>query len=397
MLGRPDKITITWNKGLDQLQTGPFDHWMFREPQNAILEIGPHSVAHMLDLVGPIDLACVHASNALTLPGGKPFYRRWHIEAGQSQPNATLEFSFASGFTEHSIHVRGSLASATVDFERNTYILHRHSKYGLEFDSYAMTVSQSKILKAQARHTFRDIVIAKLMRRAGSPYGQSITNSIRSFYGRLSDNSFGDSNLSSSLDARLSPEFGRDVVQACLEIGRKGGMEPRGRTFLAKTAGSMPSQVVPVTATPPEILVLGATGFIGQELTRQLIARDALVRVLVRNPGRVPRELQCGKVQVIVGDLSCDTDIRKALEGIRVVYHLARPHVTTWHEYAEHEVETTRRIAKACQSAKVERLIYTGTIDSYYAGAKAGVITEKTPLDPYIHMRNYYAQAKAPF
>ena len=43
----------------------------------------------------------------------------------------------------------------------------------------------------------------------------------------------------------------------------------------------------------------------------------------------------------------------------------------------------------------VKRLIYTGTIDSYYAGAKAGTITEQTPLDPNIARRNYYARAKS--
>ena len=37
-----------------------------------------------------------------------------------------------------------------------------------------------------------------------------------------------------------------------------------------------------------------------------------------------------------------------------------------------------------------------GTIDSYYAGAKAGTITETTLLDPYIAWRNLYARAKEP-
>ena len=53
-LGRPDEVTITWNKGLGQLVSGPFDLWMLREPGNIILEVGSHSVAHMLDLMGPI-------------------------------------------------------------------------------------------------------------------------------------------------------------------------------------------------------------------------------------------------------------------------------------------------------------------------------------------------------
>ena len=39
-LGRPDEITITWNKGLGQLQSGPFNLWMLREPGNILLEVG---------------------------------------------------------------------------------------------------------------------------------------------------------------------------------------------------------------------------------------------------------------------------------------------------------------------------------------------------------------------
>ena len=84
-----------------------------------------------------------------------------------------------------------------------------------------------------------------------------------------------------------------------------------------------------------------------------------------------------------------------ALSGVRVVYHLARPHVTAWEDYVEHEIEATRRVGEACLAASVKRLIYTGTIDSYYAGVKAGIITEATPLDPHIRWRNYYARAKA--
>ena len=81
--------------------------------------------------------------------------------------------------------------------------------------------------------------------------------------------------------------------------------------------------------------------------------------------------------------------------GSDCVYHLARPNVKTWEEWTEHEIEATRRVAEACLAAKVGRLIYTGTIDSYYAGARAGTITEETPLDPHIDWRNYYARAKA--
>ena len=109
----------------------------------------------------------------------------------------------------------------------------------------------------------------------------------------------------------------------------------------------------PASTAPPEILVLGATGFIGQELARQLLERGHPVRILVRNPGRLPAELKAPRVDVVVGDLSRERWARTALEGIRCVYHLARPNVKTWEEWTEHEIEATRRVAEACLTAKV--------------------------------------------
>jgi nucleoside-diphosphate-sugar epimerase/predicted dehydrogenase len=378
-LGRPDRITITWHKGLDQLQAGPFDLWMLREPSNIMLEIGAHSLAQALDLVGPSEIMSVHATNPLDLPTGARFFRRWHIETGPGPTAVALDFSFAPGFSEHAIRVRGSLASATVDFERNIYLLHRHTKFAHDFDRYCMSANEAGVLQAQARRTLGRVILSKLRHSAGNPYGQSITRALQAFY----------TDLTTSIDPRLLPELGRDVVRAHSEIRQK--LEPAP---LRATGGPIALGVAKRSAAP-QILLLGATGFIGQELTRQLIAQGHAVRALVRNPSRLPGDIRGQLADVVVGDLSKDADIAMALAGIRYVYHLARPAVKTWEEFAEHEVEATRRVAQACLAAKVKRLIYTGTIDSYYAGAVGKTITEDTPLDPYIRWRNYYAQSKA--
>ena len=391
-LGRPDEVTITWNKGLGQLQSGPFNLWMLQEPQNILLEVGPHSVAHMLDLVGPIEILAVRATNPLDLPDGKRFFRRWRVEAGPGSVGVTLNFSFAAGFSEHSIHVRGSLAAATVDFERNTYLLHRHTPSGLDFDRYHMTASNAKALKSQAKRTLGKTLYSKIRPIGGGPYGQSIARAVRSFYASSRE----------SLDVRLGAELGRDVVRLCTMIGRQRvdiHAAPTASTGNGTMAHANGASSASVAATAhrgrPEILILGATGFIGQELARQLLDRNQSIRVLVRNPGRLPSDLNAAQVDVVVGDLSRESDLARALEGIRCVYHLARPNVKTWPEWFEHEVEATRRVARAALAAKVGRFIYTGTIDSYYAGAKAGIITEETPLDPHLGRRNYYARAKA--
>ena len=83
------------------------------------------------------------------------------------------------------------------------------------------------------------------------------------------------------------------------------------------------------------------------------------------------------------------------MSGIDFVFHLARAHVQTWDDYLRHDVEPTRLIADACLEAGVKRLIYTGTITSYYTGSDAGTITEQTPLDQAIVRRDYYSRAKA--
>ena len=386
-IGRLDEVTITWNKGLGQLQSGPFDLWMLRDPGNIMLEVGSHSVAHMLDLVGPVEILAVQATNALDLPGGARFFRRWRVQAGPSSIGVTLSLSFTPGFSEHTIHVRGSLAAATADFERNSYLVHRHTPAGLDFDRYHMSVADAKALKKQARGTLGQVIYSKLRPSGASPYGQSIARALQSFYVGTGE----------SLDARLSPQLGRDVVRTCLEIGRRarGGQAKERVPSANLEAPRANGTAVSGKRSSPEILVLGATGFIGTELARQLLDRGHSIRVLVRNPGRLSPDLKDARVDVVVGDLSQQAGLAPALEGIRSVYHLARPNVKTWEEFVEHEIDATRGVAEACLAAKVKRLFYTGTIDSYYAGAKAGTITEETPLDPHIDWRNYYGRAKA--
>ena len=382
-LGQPDHVTMTWNRGLDQLQSGPFNLWMLRNPRNIVLEIGPHCLASMLDLVGPLEITGVRTSNPVTLPGGQEFYRRWSVEAGIGPVAVTLNLSFSPGFTEQIIHVRGSLASATVDFERNTYLLHQHTRYGLDFDRYRMISREAASLGSQARRSLREYGLSKLkLSTKVNPYGLSITRALQSFY----------AGLGKTLDYRLSPEFGRDVTGLCIAIGQKGvGEQPASRVIrrlhpLTAGSGSVASA---------EILILGATGFIGQELARQLLAAGHRIRVLVRNPGRLPEDLQGSSVDILTGDLTRTDDLLRAIDGCRVVYHLARANVKTWNEFIEQDIEVTRHVAEACLSSRIQRLIYTGTIDSYYAGARAGIITETTPLDPHMAWRNLYARAKA--
>jgi nucleoside-diphosphate-sugar epimerase len=117
-------------------------------------------------------------------------------------------------------------------------------------------------------------------------------------------------------------------------------------------------------------------------------------RLLVRNAGNLPKHLLVSDVDCQVGDMKSREDLLRAMEGVDCVFHLARANVKSWAGYQEYEIGVTRQVAECALESGVKRLVYTGTIASYYQGARAGTITEDTPLDPRIARGNLYARAK---
>src|SRR5262249_44246835 len=143
------------------------------------------------------------------------------------------------------------------------------------------------------------------------------------------------------------------------------------------------------------VLVLGGTGFIGLELIRQLLAAGYCVRAMVRGSEARLEELHSNHLEIVRGDVRREANLKAAMQGIEFVYHLAHGESKTWNDNVRNEVKPAGLVGDACLAAGVKRLIYTSTIASYYTGAKAGTITEQTPLDRNMHRRNYYARAKA--
>jgi uncharacterized protein YbjT (DUF2867 family) len=67
-------------------------------------------------------------------------------------------------------------------------------------------------------------------------------------------------------------------------------------------------------------LITGATGTIGRELVRRLVASGHPVRALTRDPGRLPD--QAG-VDVVRGDLGDEDSLVKAADGVSAVFLLS--------------------------------------------------------------------------
>jgi nucleoside-diphosphate-sugar epimerase len=352
---------------------------MLRAPGNVILEIGPHLLSALLNLVGTPDSISAAADRRLDLPGGAYVFRRWRIHTTVGRTSVDININLGPGFSQKNICVHGLNGSATADFEANTCTVDRRTPLSMDLDRYRRSRLLARQLRSQARATLTDYILSRLkLRRRGNPYQSSILDSVASFYAGL--------RREQVLDDRIDGRMGRNVIEWCRKVIQAADIKAQ--------AVPKPRKRSTLTAAPT-VLVLGGTGFIGRELIRQLLAAGYCVRAMVRGSGAVLEELDNNHLEIVRGDMRQEDDLKSAMQGIEFVYHLATADAKTWDDALRYEVEPTRQVGELCLAAGVKRLIYTGTIASYYAGAKAGTITEETPLDRNIERRIYYARAKA--
>ncbi len=133
------------------------------------------------------------------------------------------------------------------------------------------------------------------------------------------------------------------------------------------------------------ILVTGATGFVGNNVTRMLVERGRKVRLLIRGTSN-RRPLEGLDVQTVEGDV-CDADsVRRACQGVTGVIHAAG-YVQLGRFYMDlHRrvnVDGTRNVARAAREVGA-RMIHVSSSDALGGQAMDTVIDEETPLAPLV-------------
>src|SRR5215467_15060365 len=114
----------------------------------------------------------------------------------------------------------------------------------------------------------------------------------------------------------------------------------------------------------PKILVTGAAGFLGSHLTRQLVARGADVRVLLR-PSSSNRAIADLPLEYVTGDLRDTASLDRALAGVERVFHVAADY-RLWSKRAQDiydsNVGGTKNLLQAAKRASVDQFVYTSTV-----------------------------------
>lgn len=129
-----------------------------------------------------------------------------------------------------------------------------------------------------------------------------------------------------------------------------------------------------VQSKPYNILVTGATGFIGSRLLSSLIKKGYSVKALSRNQRKNDNNLEYVKA-----DLFDQTQLEHALDGIEVAYYLVHSmegNNNQWKEFASRERIQAQNFLRAATKAGVKRVIYLG-----------GLVNEDLDLSPHMKSR----------
>jgi dihydroflavonol-4-reductase len=143
--------------------------------------------------------------------------------------------------------------------------------------------------------------------------------------------------------------------------------------------------------------VTGGTGFIGRRVVERLRSRGDEVAALVRDPARATALLDTG-AQLVEGDLTDDDAIRRGVEGCDSVFHIAavykvgipkRERPPMW----DANVEGTRRVLDAAESAGASRIVYVST-GNVFGDTKGKVVDETYERDLGAGWLSYYDETK---
>ena len=143
-------------------------------------------------------------------------------------------------------------------------------------------------------------------------------------------------------------------------------------------------------------LVTGASGLLGSHIVEQLVSAGQAVRALVRT-GSDTRLLDEWKVDKALGDVTDLESIRRAMSGVRTVYHVAAQvgDWGPWERFVAVTIDGTGNMLTAARQAGVGRFLHVSSISAYgHPDGEGLVLDESAPLGVGLHKWSYYSRAK---
>ncbi|WP_195964492.1 NAD-dependent epimerase/dehydratase family protein [Clostridium cuniculi] len=142
-----------------------------------------------------------------------------------------------------------------------------------------------------------------------------------------------------------------------------------------------------------KILITGAGGWLGSELTERLLEEGNYIRAFVLFSSKKLDELKIkynDLLEIVQGDICSMESVNEALNGIEQVYHLAaKVHSLPKNKKEEEQffkinTEASEQLFELCLEHKVKRVIFYSSVSVYGESEEfIDVNSPKNPVTPY--------------
>jgi len=132
-----------------------------------------------------------------------------------------------------------------------------------------------------------------------------------------------------------------------------------------------------------KVLITGATGFIGNHVTRLCLEKGDAVRVMVM-PGEDRSPLHGMAVEIVEGQLQDPDSLVRAVQGVEQLYHLAALFKIWTKDPNLHykvNVDGARAMMNAAMGAGVEKIVFTSSVAAIGIVGNGGWANEETPFN----------------
>lgn len=144
-----------------------------------------------------------------------------------------------------------------------------------------------------------------------------------------------------------------------------------------------------------KVFVTGATGFVGSHVARELAARGADLRLLVRRTSNLAN-LEGLAGRTVIGDLLEPESLRAAVRGCDAVMHVAADYrlwVRDPDAMYKANVEGTRALLRIAREEGVRRCVYTSSVATMGFRSDGTIVDETTPVS-LADMVGHYKRSK---
>lgn len=379
-LGRPRYVNYLYEAPLRQLSARQFGHWMFRQPQNILLEQAVHPLSQIVDLAGRVLEVESLAEAPIEISPGVGLHNACQVSMRCEHMPAYLHFNVGAAFTVCRMMVVCDDGVAVADVFANQFHTLERGAYMEPIDGWLSARKTARSIVNAGFAVLRDYSLSMIkLKPRSDAFFLGMKGSISAFHGALG----------AQRKPRIDIDFGAHLVHVCERIAG---------SFKALPVAP-PSSAPPMAELDPSgplVVVIGGTGFIGSYTVEALLKQGYRVRVMARGTANLQAVYYRRGVEVGRGDVKRRDDIERCVKGADYVINLAHGGGgTSFAAIRAAMVDTAREVAAACRVAGIQRLVHVGSISGLFLGDAGTVIDGATPPDPLAHTRNDYARAKA--